>query len=876
MSRGTRIVSIGQEHPVRPEEQTDLAETEALVLSADDEWIADDGWAEAEPEIELSRAWLPPVLALTMIAAWTGFFAWSRQAELFAPASPARWSDWISAWSVPVLLICVVWLLAMRHSRREFRRFGDAANLLTTQSATLENRLVTVNQELSLAREFIASQSRDLETLGRLATERLSTHAERLQQLIVDNSAQLDSIGTVSQAALDNMEKLRGQLPVIASSAKDVTNNIANAGRTAHGQLHEMVGGFARLNEFGQASERQVAAIRKLIGDALGEFAHQTEQLDTIASQRFNALAERGEQFRTQLDGQEIEALAAIRSRAAALAEELEQSRELLDRSEEESLTSLRARLGTIRDESGAISRSVRDTEGHAVIAWQAQVARLKEDVQEAFAALDAADGHIQETVRARHAAVVEDARRLDETIAERSSHLSGELERRRDEAVEQDAAFMAQFSERLRALDAEILQRRDRQQQDSAAIAAHGDIIAGRLAELEAQITAIAAHGGEAEAALSASLQSLSTRFAASREALTTTNRDIASLTDASVRLLELIQAGVQHSSNDLPAAMAKGNERLESMETRIFALRDAVDSANTNSDKLSAYVLAAGDAIRSTIGELDGLHDKIDARSQSHVAGVQDLRASLSATAGDLDALAERTRLELSGAIELLTGTARGAVTTLEEQGATVVADLARKLSEESREAIDRAMQTRAAEIAGQLEEATANAAGVSREATVQLRDQLAKVNELTGNLERRIAHAREKAEEQVDHDFARRVALITEALNSNAIDIAKALSHEVSDSAWAAYLRGDRGIFTRRAVSLLDNGEARSIAQLYESDMEFAEHVNRYVHDFEAMLRQLLSTRDGHALGVTLLSSDMGKLYVALAQGIERLRS
>ena len=38
---------------------------------------------------------------------------------------------------------------------------------------------------------------------------------------------------------------------------------------------------------------------------------------------------------------------------------------------------------------------------------------------------------------------------------------------------------------------------------------------------------------------------------------------------------------------------------------------------------------------------------------------------------------------------------------------------------------------------------------------------------------------------------------------------------------------------------------------------------------------MLRQILSTRDGNALGVTLLSSDMGKLYVVLAQAIERLR-
>ena len=131
-------------------------------------------------------------------------------------------------------------------------------------------------------------------------------------------------------------------------------------------------------------------------------------------------------------------------------------------------------------------------------------------------------------------------------------------------------------------------------------------------------------------------------------------------------------------------------------------------------------------------------------------------------------------------------------------------------------------------------------------------------------------------ERAEEQVDGDFSRRVALITESLNSNAIDIARALSIEVTDTAWASYLRGDRGIFTRRAVRLLEPAEARDVAELYDANGDFREHVNRYIHDFESMLRQLLSTRDGNALGVTLLSSDMGKLYVALAQGIERLRT
>ena len=94
-----------------------------------------------------------------------------------------------------------------------------------------------MNTELALARDFIAAQSRDLEALGRMAVERLSGSASQLDSLVGTNGAQIDRIAEVSSAALDNMDKLRGQLPVIANAAKDVTNNIGNAGRTAHLQL---------------------------------------------------------------------------------------------------------------------------------------------------------------------------------------------------------------------------------------------------------------------------------------------------------------------------------------------------------------------------------------------------------------------------------------------------------------------------------------------------------------------------------------------------------------------------------------------------------------------------------------------------------------
>ena len=38
---------------------------------------------------------------------------------------------------------------------------------------------------------------------------------------------------------------------------------------------------------------------------------------------------------------------------------------------------------------------------------------------------------------------------------------------------------------------------------------------------------------------------------------------------------------------------------------------------------------------------------------------------------------------------------------------------------------------------------------------------------------------------------------------------------------------------------------------------------------------MLRRVLAERDGGMIAVTLMSSDMGKLYAALAQGVDKRR-
>src|SRR3546814_10428339 len=80
-------------------------------------------------------------------------------------------------------------------------------------------------------------------------------------------------------------------------------------------------------------------------------------------------------------------------------------------------------------------------------------------------------------------------------------------------------------------------------------------------------------------------------------------------------------------------------------------------------------------------------------------------------------------------------------------------------------------------------------------AHQATDRLMRQMLTIADTSASVERRIEEARQQTEERDKDSFARRVAVLIEALNSTAIDVSKILSNEVADSSWAAYLKGDR---------------------------------------------------------------------------------
>ena len=740
------------------------------------------------PPLRLSH-W-PLALAALTVAGWTGFYGWAMSSQWAGViADPRSLAHMIAEWAMPVLLVGVIWLIAMRHSRAEAARFADTAALLRRESAALEQRLTIVNRELSLAREFLAAQSQDLESLGRIAAEKISRHASALQSLIQHNDAQVSAIAATAESALGNMNLLRDNLPVVANAARDATNQIGNAGRTASEHVERLIHAFERLNQFGSASEVQVASLEARLGETLRSFDNQVAGINAVLTDRFAAL-------------------------------------------------------------QGDVAAS------------SAQVTALEQ----------AALGALQQ----RMAALMAEAAQFDATITQRSSAFEEQLEQRQAAFETREAQASEVLAQRLAELDDALAQRREAQVAETARLVAHSTQMAGQLDALGDLIARIQQASTAARGELSEGLGALGEQLAAKQQALATTQGELAAITDASVRLLEIIQSGARFAREDLAGSIAGAASQLAAAEAQASEVHGLMLASSASGETLEAYLIRTRESIAAADTAIRELDAQFAARNEDALARLQGLRGGFARLADDSSALAQTSQEALRASLAAISASITASLTELDSVSAERLPALAESMGADAVAALERALRNEAAATIGKLEQSASHAAGIGREAMVQLRDQLAMVNELTGNLEQRVARARELAEEQVNNDFARRMALITDSLNSAAIDITNALSADVPDTAWEAYLKGDRGIFTRRAVRLVDNITAREITEMYQNDEAFRGHVSRYIHDFEAMLRSLLSARNGNVMSVTMLGSDMGKLYVVLAQAIQRLRA
>jgi hypothetical protein len=226
--------------------------------------------------------------------------------------------------------------------------------------------------------------------------------------------------------------------------------------------------------------------------------------------------------------------------------------------------------------------------------------------------------------------------------------------------------------------------------------------------------------------------------------------------------------------------------------------------------------------------------------------------LKETAQDTASSLDATVARM-LEQT---EILSASAAAVNDRFENIGATLAIN-SREVETASLGALN------AADLANQ---ALASQSNELVRATTEIEKSADKLISLTTRLEN-------KAKADSTIAFARTSSFVIEALASQAIDIHRGLNTDIPDDVWQKYLKGDRSIFARRTVRLANRQTRELIAKKFKEDGEFREHSLRYLKEFEKLMAHATSADPEGPLSITLVSSEMGKLYVLLAQSLNR---
>lgn len=733
-------------------------ENESLSLeSEDDDW---NDYYETETTVTPVTTKIEIALISGLAAIWTGFFLWSNR-DIFATILAAqRGIELLTQWSVPILLLGVIHLLFMRNSSREASRFTDVSNSLRSESEQLEARLKTINSELTIAREFLSNETRELEFLGEQSSQKLTTAAKRINTALEDGLSSMRSLDDVGESAFQNLEQLREHLPVVINTAKDVTNQIGNTGRTSQTEMAAMITTLKKVSTVSQEAKVNIEGLTDISNQSLSKLSDTAEEMSATFTSQFSAAENQSKSISEVLRNGADEIIEALRSAQDDLAKDTSDSTE-------------------------AVKSSLVDLEA---------------------------------TLTNLGSTVAEEEIRLKSIVAELQQHIS---------EVNQDVA----------SLDNE---------------------------------------SGEKTAKLAFGLRALEDNSQSLIESLEQGHGVADGMIERMERLLQSLDSSTREMDETIPTAFDRVDERSQSSLVAFEKLNREVSSVSESADAVSKQVELTNASLDDQKLRLNALKDDSSVMSEEIQSQIEILSDQIKDVKNQNEALVESAGEKLLNALLRVKETAKQASEYSRETLEKSITGSAEKFEQISEEALKRVIDEKVGSIAPKLEEAVANAVATTESTAGHLAGQLNAIEEMTTQLEQRILFAKEKAEQSSEENFTRRVALLTESLNSTAIDVSKILSNDVTDTEWAAYLKGDRGIFTRRAVRLLDNGEVREILAQYDANDEFREHVNRYIHDFEAMLRGVLSTRDGSAISVTLLSSDIGKLYVALAQAIERLRA
>jgi hypothetical protein len=635
------------------------------------------------------------------------------------------------------------------------------------------------------------------------------------------------------------------------------------------------------------ALETTVNALGVAIERQRGQLAEQVRMLATTGDAATARLAAIGRGLSEEIDQADVHARAladAANTAQSSLSTLLNglptaqaETRALIEAIEQAGLTA-GGRAAALDAQVAALTARGREAEtvaGGAAEKLGAHIRRMEATSETAGARLEAVTSDAASAVDAlldRTATAIDESRKGIAAQGEAMLALIGTSQVALDQAARESAEALTQRIELVEMVIERIARRLDAQRDVGEDLFT---VLEESLARNERRIAALHASGTERSQQLAASISALTSSAEAMGDALKSGDA-LATRTIATTEtLLTALDAATREIDETLP-------EAIDRLDARIVASQSVVVAARPELLALVTAAESTHDAIEAIAQVIAEQRRSVDALTGTLIDTLTTGRAKADAIGHTVDEateranrLAEEAAPRLIEALMRVRDTAANAADHARDTLAHVIPEAAEALQAASNDALHRAVTNGVEAQIAQVSAVAEVAVEAAARATQRLEQQIAVIDAAAARVDTRLAEEQQHRDRVEQDSFARRASLLIEQLNSASIDLTRTLAPDVSDSAWAAYLKGDRGVFTRRAVRLLDAAEQRDIARLYDDEPGFREQVNRYIHDFEAMLRTILTQRDSSPLGVTLLSSDMGKLYVALAQAIERLR-
>jgi hypothetical protein len=651
--------------------------------------------------------------------------------------------------------------------------------------------------------------------------------AERFTRSVVAMRHEAQSLEALLEVLSQRISDSRSEMTMIAQ-------HLMQLGDQATGKLggitREFDASTEKLARHGEALDRAAESARTDVAVLLDDLPRAEATAQSLA-QHIRAVGAEST-AKAESFGAQIAALADRTSEA--------------DRMISEATERLATRLGEIEQAGAGASGMVAQAEGSFSSVLDVLLDRTSVSLQEIRSGIDAQSAAVAALVEQASAGLGKVGAESAEAIAAHIGTANGSLATLSNQVAEQERASQRMIAEIDRGL-ALIDQR-------FTELASNGDERANHfldsLTRARTELDSLAAQALNQDGAIGA----LADRTASLRESMG--------------RLAEELRDEVGTAIGEAQSGADRLVEVTGAIKPDVECMRDAAAEAGDRLSATAEHIAEQQQRFTALLASLD------DGVGNAH-AKLTELTSAIALAQTEAGNLTAETGPNLVEALVQVKEAAGHAAERAREAIEAVIPESAGKLSKEMAAALEKVVRETVEERLREVEGVAARAVDAARTASDRLTQQMLSLGQSAAALERHVEETSKEQREKDSEAFARRVSLLIDSMHSAAIDVGKILSDEIDDRAWDSYLKGNRGVFTRRAVKLLDGSETRTIRAQYESDLEFQRSVNRYVHDFEAMLRRVLAERDGGAIAVTLMSSDMGKLYAALAQALERRR-